>query len=51
MPGIDIPSAMMTGIKEAMTSTGERILRLRSAHYQAFGELPTNPQHPVKGIV
>ena len=31
MPGIDVPLSMMTGIKEAMISTNEKILRLRSA--------------------
>ena len=38
MPRINVPPATMAGIKEAMTFTSEKILRLRSAHHQAFGE-------------
>jgi len=51
MPGIDVPPAMMTEIKKAMTSTSEKILRLRSAHSEVFGELSADAQHAVKGIV
>ena len=36
MPRINIPPAMMTGVKEAMTSTSEKILRLRLAHCLAL---------------
>jgi len=41
----------MAEIKEAMTLTSEKILRLRSAHRQVFGELSSDPQYAAKGIV
>jgi len=34
MPGTGFPPAMMAKVKEAMTSTSEKILRLRSAHFR-----------------
>jgi len=51
MPGIDVPLAGMMGVKEAMISTSEKILRLRSAQCQVFGELLADPQYPVRGII
>ena len=51
MPGINVSPAMVTEFKEAIISTGEKILRVSSADYQAFGELSSDPQYIVKGIL
>ena len=38
MLGIDVPPAVMAEIEEVMTSTTEKVLRLRSTHGQMFSE-------------
>jgi len=41
----------MAKVKEAMTSTGEKILQLRSTHCPTFRELSADPHYTVGGIV
>ena len=50
MPGIDAPFAILAELKEAMTSTGKKILQSRSADYQMFSEPSTDSEYAVKGI-
>jgi len=51
MPGTGAPPATIVKVKEAMTSTSEKILRLRSARCRVFRELITDHQYALKGIV
>ena len=48
--GMDVPPATMMGVKEVMISTGERLLRFRSADW-CLVEPFTDPQHAVRGII
>jgi len=51
MPGTGVPPTMMAKVKEAMTSTSEKIFQLRSTRCPVFREPSADFHYTVGGIV